>query len=543
MEPVVVVDGQSRRVRVLDWLDGRMLADVSPQTPALLRNLGRAVATIDRALSDFTHPAQHRYSAWNLVNAPDLLDHLSFVSDDERRTAAEAAVRHHVAVVAPALEALPQQVIHGDANDFNVVIGAGDTVRGLIDFGDLMTAPRICDLAIAMTYAMFGQADPVRGVLPLVSGYHEVWPLTPDELALLEPLVRSRLATSIVMSAHERSLQPDNDYLLVSQAGAWRVLQLLQAGSADLAHYRFRDACGFDAHPRSRAVRQWLLSGAADPAPVLSAPLADLARVTLDWSAGTSPASTTSAGVAEAMAAAGAEVAIGRYGEDRAVYQAPEFLDAATGESRSVHLGVDLFAPAGDSVRAPLDGVVVAFGDNTAALDYGPVIVLEHRTGMGVPFFTLYGHLSRESLVGLKIGAHVVRGQHLATTGSEDVNGGWPPHVHLQLLVDLVGLGLDVPGVAAPSDRTVWESLSPDPNLLLRDPQGVAADVVVPTAEVARLRRTSLSPALSVSYAHPLRMVRGVGSPPLRRGRSLLPRPGQQRRPTSGTRTRGSSRR
>ena len=65
------------------------------------------------------------------------------------------------------------------------------------------------------------------------------------------------------MSAHERARQPDNDYLLVSQADAWRVLQLLRPGSSDLAHYRFRDACGYDAHPAARDVRQWLLSGAA----------------------------------------------------------------------------------------------------------------------------------------------------------------------------------------------------------------------------------------------------------------------------------------
>ena len=84
--------------------------------------------------------------------------------------------------------------------------------------------------------------------------------------------------------------------------------------------------------------------------------------------------------------------------------------------------------------------------------------------------------------------------------------------MHVQLLVDLVGLGLDVPGVAAPSERTVWESLSPDPNLLLRDPRGVAVAAAVPTPEVARLRRTSLSPALSVSYAEPLRIVRGEGA-------------------------------
>ena len=284
----------------------------------------------------------------------------------------EDVVARHVAKVAPVLDQLPRQLIHGDANDFNVVVDDDDRVRGLIDFGDLMMAPKVCGLAIAAAYAMFRQADPVRGILPLVAGYHEVAPLAPAELAVLEPLIRGRLATTLVMSAHEHHLQPDNDYLLVSQADAWRVLQLLRAGSADLAHYRFRDACGYDAHPRSRDVRQFLLSGAADPAPVLGVPLAELPRVTLDWSVGASPEATSSDGVRAAMLAAGADVAVGRYGEDRAVYQAPEFQDAATGEARSIHLGVDLFVPAGEPVHAPLAGTIAAFGDNAGAAGLRP---------------------------------------------------------------------------------------------------------------------------------------------------------------------------
>ncbi len=519
----VEVDGLRRRVRLLEWVSGRMLADVDPQSPELLRDLGRAVAAVDLALSGMTHPAQGRHSSWNLLHVPALLDVVEHVQDPNQRAAVEGVVAWHRAEVAPVLARLPHQLIHGDANDFNVVVDDEDRVRGIIDFGDLMTAPRVCGLAIAAAYAMFRQADPVRGILPLVAGYHEVAPLWPAELAVLEPLIRGRLATTLVMSAHEHHLQPDNDYLLVSQADAWRVLQQLRADSADLAHYRFRDACGLDAHPQARDVRQFLLSGKADPAPVLGAPLAELARVTLDWSIGTSAEATSSAGVRAALREPGAEVAVGRYGEDRAVYQSPEFEDPATGEARTVHLGVDLFVPAGHPVHAALDGTITAFGDNQAHLDYGPVIVLEHRTDLGVPFWTLYGHLARESLLGLDIGACVARGERLAEVGAEDVNGGWPPHLHLQILVDLVGRGLDVPGVAGPTERMMWQSLSPDPNLLLGDPRGVSAMAIPPTSEVARLRRTSLSSALSISYDEPLRIVRGEGARLFdERGRSYL---------------------
>src|SRR5439155_24976506 len=120
----------------------------------------------------------------------------------------------------------------------------------------------------------------------------------------------------------------------------------------------------------------------------------------------------------------GATVAIGRYGEARLLYASPEFGNADAGEEcRTIHLGLDLFAPAGMPVHAPLDGVIHAFADNTAPLDYGPVIVLKHegregqegREGRAETFYTLYGHLSRESLSGLRVGQRIARGERFAT--------------------------------------------------------------------------------------------------------------------------------
>jgi 4-aminobutyrate aminotransferase-like enzyme len=174
-----------------------------------------------------------------------------------------------------------------------------------------------------------------------------------------------------------------------------------------------------------------------------------------------------------------------------------------------VHLGIDLFVAPGTAVRAPLAGVVHLLANNAAPQDYGPLVVLRHETGDGAPFYTLYGHLSEDTLPALSVGRRVEAGESIGRVGSPPANGDWPPHLHLQLILDLLDEGADFPGVALPSQRGVWTSLSPDPNLLLR----IAADRFPPPegtpAETLAARRRLLGPNLSVSYRRPLKVVRG----------------------------------
>ena len=529
----VELDGGPRLARLLTWLPGSTWAQTAPHVtpgrgPAALRELGALVARVDAALAGFRHPAADRPLRWNLatVVAPgtDARDLLPQVPDPERRAVAAAVLDRFADRVAPALGALAAQPIHNDANDLNVLVDRAGRVRGLIDFGDLCTAPRICGLAVACSYVMAlpGEgpdggpfADPVRAVLPLVAGYHAVSPLRPDELALLLDLVRTRLALSIVMAGWQHANDPGNDYLLVSQEQVWQLLQRLQdprTGDDDLSLFRFRDACGYEADPRSRAVRSYLAG--AEVAPVVGdRPLADLPHLVFDFTAGAADRPMTSQAVADAMAAAGAEIGLGRYLEHRDVYATPAF--AGTGpddDRRTVHLAVDLFAPAGTPVRTPLPGTVHAFADNDQPLDYGPVVVVRHRTDDGTPFFTLYGHLSRESLPRLSVGMPLAAGDVVATMGAEHENGSWPPHVHLQLLTSLAGLGLDVPGVARRSELGVWRSISPDPNLVLRLPSGLAATPPLTAEQIAARRAVAMSPALSLSYREPLHVVAAHGA-------------------------------
>jgi murein DD-endopeptidase MepM/ murein hydrolase activator NlpD len=164
----------------------------------------------------------------------------------------------------------------------------------------------------------------------------------------------------------------------------------------------------------------------------------------------------------------GIRYGLGLYGENRTVYATPQFADAASPERRTIHLGIDVFAPAGTPVYAPLPGRVKHLTYNSDPLDYGHTLILEHDLG-GTRFFTLYGHLAA-TLPGLHPTGTVQAGQVIAHLGDWPENGGWAPHIHFQIITDLLATQGNFFGVGHASLHDIWSDISPDPNLLLRLP-------------------------------------------------------------------------
>lgn len=162
----------------------------------------------------------------------------------------------------------------------------------------------------------------------------------------------------------------------------------------------------------------------------------------------------------------GATYGIGGYDEKRGWYARGEQFSNGE-EVRSIHLGVDIWAPAGEPVYAAYDAVVHSAQDNALFGDYGPTVILTHELD-GVVFHTLYGHLSRESLPAKEPGTVIKQGERIGTLGAPPINGDWPPHLHFQIIVDMLGKFGDYPGVAAESQRDLYLALCPDPNLILR---------------------------------------------------------------------------
>ncbi|MBK5189070.1 MAG: aminotransferase class III-fold pyridoxal phosphate-dependent enzyme, partial [Gemmatimonadaceae bacterium] len=421
---------------------------------------------------------------------------------------------------------LPRAAIHGDPNDRNVLVGGGTDaesrgqhVTGIVDFGDMTYSYRIADLAIAIAYAILGERDPLAVAAAMVRGFCEHVTPSEDELAVLFGLVAMRLCTSVCIAADQLRQRPDNAYLGVSQSAIADALPLLAAIPFSLAEAVLREAAGVAIVPAAERVVEFLERQPVI-APVLGIDPQRAPSIVLDLSVDSALLSGDARENAEpmltqrvlgAMRAASVQLAIGRYDEPRLIYVAPEFEtgNGPNGEHRTIHIGLDLFAGVGTPVFAPLDGVVHAFSDNKAPQDYGPVIVLRHETDDGTGFFTLYGHLSRKSLDDLTVGRAVKAGERIATLGPAAVNGGWTPHLHLQLITDVMELGSDFPGVARPSQRAVWRALCPNPNLIARVPAERFPQPDATRQATLSERRAVIGRNLSIAYREPVKLVRG----------------------------------
>jgi 4-aminobutyrate aminotransferase-like enzyme/Ser/Thr protein kinase RdoA (MazF antagonist) len=518
--------GEALWLRVLTHVPGVPLADFRPHGPELLDALGRALARLDLALQSFDHPGAHRPLHWDLRNAAACFArHAEAIRDPARAALLRRFAEPFAAEVEPRLAELRTSVIHADANDRNVLVqvdapGAPPRI-GLIDFGDMGCSYTAGEVAIASAYAMLGKADPLAAAGRVVAGYHAVLPLTEIEIELLFPLICARLCMSAVIGAEQCAAAPDNDYLAVSQAQVYELLQKLADVHPRRAWYALRHACGLPPCPRAAGVRAWLAQHAREAASLVAPDLAGEPRIVFDFGVGSAELGLGTAAddvqaltdhVFGRMHAAGARVGAGRFGEPRFLYTAPMYGTAGDDreERRTIHLGVDLFLFAGTPLCAPFAGVVHGLADNRAPQDYGPTIVLEHRPAEGVRFFTLYGHLSGDSLAGLRVGQGIARGEPFARIGAPPENGGWPPHVHFQIVVDMLGGTGDFPGAAPPSARALWLDLCPDPSGLLGF--DAAAPAAPRPAELLAERQQVLGTALSVSYRRPLHVVRGTGA-------------------------------
>ena len=162
-----------------------------------------------------------------------------------------------------------------------------------------------------------------------------------------------------------------------------------------------------------------------------------------------------------------AKVAFGGYNEVRSLYKRSEIFNSKDQTERTIHIGLDLWIRAGTPVLAALEGKVHSFKNNLGLGNYGPTIILEHLVD-DVPFYTLYGHLSIESISNLKVGVPVLKGEQIATLGDATVNGNYAPHLHFQIIQDIGNYFGDYPGVCSAFELNYYLKNCPNPNVLLQ---------------------------------------------------------------------------
>jgi len=102
-------------------------------------------------------------------------------------------------------------------------------VTGVIDFGDIVRAPRINEFAVTASYFITQTADPVQQIGEILAGIGPGLRLLPQEIGLLPDLIKARLATRMLLSGWRAQLFPANrTYILRSNQSAWAVWRQLQ---------------------------------------------------------------------------------------------------------------------------------------------------------------------------------------------------------------------------------------------------------------------------------------------------------------------------
>jgi len=511
-------------MRVLSWVDGQLWSAFSPHSPSLVNHFGQQMAHLDTMLSGFSHAGAQRTLSWDLAQSLWIRDQLSLHSTEQQALLNHFIERftHHQADY----EQLRKQVIHNDLNDNNVLIAIADIhqprVNGFIDFGDAIHSQLINEVAIAAAYVLMDQPDPLEAAVQLVAGYHQQLPLQAEELRQLYHLIGMRLAVSVTHAAMARQEQPDNAYKTISEQPAWQLLHVWRDINPDFAHYRFRTACGMSAHPQQACLEQHLKSQAVTLSEVFPDHPEKTAAQVVDLSVG----STLLGGAADyenhALQLFNMQqlqgkhpdrFLLGGYLEPRSFYASDAFsIEGNSGrEYRTIHLGLDVWLAANTAIHAPLAGTVYALHDNNHRRDYGPTVILEHRVetdDQTLLFYSLYGHLSRRTLQLHQVGDEVSQGQLLAWTGDDHENGGWSPHLHLQLMHDLLGNHHDFPGACTPNHRDTMAGLCPNPQWLFTDDtpwQHPSLD----NQQLIDFRHQHLGKSLSLSYSEPIQMLRG----------------------------------
>ncbi|MGV8946778.1 MAG: aminotransferase class III-fold pyridoxal phosphate-dependent enzyme [Lutibacter sp.] len=512
--------GKLRKVRLLTWISGRIWDDVNPQLDDLRFSLGEQCGLLTATLKGFEHQEAHREFVWDIAQSLWTKEHIHLFNEQEKEIIIH--FQNLFEVNFESFENLRKAVVHNDANENNIIVTQdliNPKVIAIIDYGDAVYTQIINDLAVACAYAMMHHNNPLNATLPIVKGYHSKFPLLESELVHLYTAIAMRLVISVTKSALNKVKEPNNEYLQISEKPAWEVLKKWVLISADFAHYSFRNACDFTAHPNEVKFKNWASKNSFSLKELF--PNIQKSEVhPLDLSVSSkwighqeefNDLDFFEYKINKLQAKNSSKIIAGGYLELRPIYTSIAFdtIGNSGRESRTIHLGVDFWLPNSTPVHALFDGEVVTAVNNAGNKLYGGLIILQHKVE-DFTFYTLYGHLSIESVSTKKIGDKIKKDFVVGYLGNKQENGNWVPHLHFQVMLSLLNYKIDFPGVAFHPQIAVWKSICPNPNLLFKT-KGLQQSEIISNDKLIAYRKQHLGKSLSLQYKTPIKMVRGAG--------------------------------
>lgn len=514
-----------KTARLLSWIPGRLWANVNPLSEDLRKSLGLAAGKLTKVLQDFDHPGAHRNLEWDLAKSNWTNQHSNIFSGKEKEIIEYFQGRFKD--ITETYITLPKSIIHNDLNDYNILVSldyATPKVSGIIDFGDALFTQTVNDLAITLAYATmsaraFGMPDPLSAALEVIEDYNKNYRFSENELECLYTLVGMRLVTAVVSASLKKKEFPDEDYFVISEKPAWELLKNWFEVNENFALYSFRKACGITPHPLEDKFETWSKNNQVSLKRMFPSVKFDKI-INLDMSIGSTLLGNSSEyndpevsefRLNQFRKKNSKSLVLNGYLEARPFYSTPAFRSEGNNgpQWRTVHLGTDFWVPSITPVHAPFDATVKIIHHNDYDKDYGPMLILEHQFEGNV-FFTLYGHLSLNSLDILQVGQTVKQGDLIAYIGNSIENGNWAPHLHFQFILDLLDNNENFNGVAFPSEIDVWKSICPNPDLIFKE-ELQTSERQIPDENLIDFRSKHLGKGLSLSYDKPLHIVRGEG--------------------------------
>ncbi|MDA9580668.1 aminotransferase class III-fold pyridoxal phosphate-dependent enzyme [Luminiphilus sp.] len=247
IETLQGADGCTHYARILSFIPGTLLKEVTPVPFCLLEDIGRIAGEMDAALENFYHPASNRPDIpWDLKNATRTGRLSRYIESPHKRRIAEYFLLKFDNEVAPALGELRKSVVHGDTHRFSILLEEShQRVSGIIDFGDVVYTHTVCNLAVCLSDMAVNQKDPIAAASELVGAYHQAYPLGEAELSILFPLMCTRLAIYVSMATYTRVQGLKNDHALSKEEDIWALMERLVEINPLHALESFRIACGF----------------------------------------------------------------------------------------------------------------------------------------------------------------------------------------------------------------------------------------------------------------------------------------------------------
>ena len=507
-------ENEIRYFRMNDWINGRLWSSVNPINKNLRHELGLESAKLILKLKKINSNYLREDFDWDLSNYLWIDKFYKKIDIGKKRQLIIENLLLNFKKKQSEYDGLRKNLIHNDLNDNNIIVSENlktPNIVGFIDFGDCIKSQLINELAVTCTYGIIDSMNLLESACEIIKGFNSEIKISEIEIEFLYELILLRISISILKSSLNEKYNPGNKYLQVSKDDMLLIFDKWADINQELATYFFRNACGFTPTPDEKNFKK-LIGKKKSSINILFNKNETNKLENLDLSVSSKWLSSDLindiSSFEKKINQKPFSTFFGGYLETRAVYDSSDYevLTERGFENRTTHLGIDFWVNEKTSINSIEDGIIKIITNDKTSKGYGGLIIIEHNLG-SLKFYSLYGHLTDQKKSKLKVGDFVEKGEKIAEIGSVKENGGWSPHLHFQIMLTLLDYKNDFPGVCLESEKKVWSSICPNPNLILN------IDVNINTKfdedELKISRKKYLPRNLKLSYNSPIYIVRG----------------------------------